>query len=149
MPAVKEADEYVPMSGRWCVNTSRLRIVKSALSPVGIQPSWIARAVATATGSKATTSDPRNRRKPNRVAGGEGPTAAVRWATGCTARSVLMSSDRLARTDEHGCRETEDRHPHQLLARRLRHPRVQAEPEQVLVDGANEVGQPRRLELVD
>ncbi len=42
LPRLSDADVHVPSNGGWAEKTSRARIVKYALSPVGSQPLWIA-----------------------------------------------------------------------------------------------------------
>src|SRR3989440_12816854 len=162
---LSETDDHDPISGR-CVREkrSRDRIAHSALSSVGIHPSRIARAVATATGTSATTTDAKNKRVVRRVAGdGDGPwpvapTAAPAFASVLSATSSTLapgvgpgftSAHGLAWADEHGRWEPQVRHANELLARRFGHAGVQAQAEQVLVDGGHEVTEAGRAQLVD
>src|SRR5947208_4850924 len=162
---LSETDDHDPISGR-CVREkrSRDRMAHSALSSVGIQPLLIARVVATATGTSATMTDAKNKRVVRRVAGdGDGPrpvapAASPAFASVLSATSSprapgvgpgFTSAHGLTWADEHGRREPQVRHAHELLARRVGYAGVQAETEQVVVDGGHEVGETGRTQLVD
>src|SRR5256886_4443375 len=162
---LSETDDHDPISGR-CVREkrSRDRMAHSALSSVGIQPWRIARVVATATGTSATTTDAKNKRVVRRVAGdGDGPRPVAPAASPAFASVLSATSSTLAPgvgpgftsahgltwADEHGRREPQVRHAHDLLARRVGYAGGQAETGQAVVDGGHEGGSTCRSQLVD
>src|SRR5437764_4393997 len=86
---------------------SRARISSNALSSVGIQPVAIARAVALATGTMATTTEMRNRRNPRLSPADRGGPRSAEVETGAAgALSVGSSTLALGRgpgfTSAHG-----------------------------------------------
>jgi hypothetical protein len=57
MPEASECEVPVPSSGRCSLNTSRARMAKKALSPMGRQPRSTARTSATTSGISPTTTE--------------------------------------------------------------------------------------------
>jgi hypothetical protein len=115
---LSETDDHDPISGR-CVreNRSRDRMAHNASSSVGIQPFWMARVVATATGTSATRTDAMNKPVVRRVAGDGGrpgpgaPVEATAFASLLSATSSTLapgvgpgftSAHGLTWADEHG-----------------------------------------------